>query len=138
MIYDEANTSSQHNVQPIDFYRKIWTKLCSYCKSDRERAYVLFTLADHELIPYRNVGIGISMSEKDFSAGIKIIKDKLFEDTRYILKLSYEQKTQYASLILDKLLSLEDKNLQTIYLSMIIKFVEKDLKDRIKDFVEDA
>lgn len=138
LIYDEATDSSKNNVQPIDFYRNIWNKLCSYCRNDREAAYALFTLVDHDLIPYRNVGIGISMSDKDYAAGAKKIRDTIFDDTMYIFNLHYEQKTQYASLLVDKLLSLEDKNLQTIYLSMIIKFVEENIKDRIKSCIEDA
>ena len=138
LIYDEATDSSKNNVQPIEFYRKIWNKLCSYCRNDKETAYVLFVLVDHDLIPYRNVGIGISMSDEDYAAGAKKIRTTIFKDTMYIFSLRYEEKTQQASLLLDQLLSLEDKNLQTIYMSMIIQLVERNIKDRLKDCIDEA
>ena len=56
----------------------------------------------------------------------------------YIFSLRYEEKTQQASLLLDQLLSLEDKNLQTIYMSMIIQLVERNIKDRLKDCIDEA
>ena len=134
----KATDSSKNNVQPIEFYRKIWNKLCSYCRNDKETAYVLFVLVDHDLIPYRNVGIGISMSDEDYAAGAKKIRTTIFKDTMYIFSLRYEEKTQQASLLLDQLLSLEDKNLQTIYMSMIIQLVERNIKDRLKDCIDEA
>lgn len=136
LISDEATNSSKNNVNPIDFYRRIWDKLCSCCRNDREKAYALFTLVDHDLIPYRNVGMGMSMSNEDYADGVKRIRDTILDDTMYIFDLHYEQKTQYASLIMDKLLSLEDNKLQTIYLSMIIKIVEENTKERIKTLIE--
>lgn len=138
LISQEVNEASKNNVEPIEFYRRIWSKLSAYCKNDREFAYVLFILVDHNLIPYRGVGIGLSMSDEDYAAGVKEIGDTIISDTMYIFNLQYEQKTQYASLLVDKLLSLEDKRLQTIYMSIIMKFVEKTIRDRLKDYIEET
>ena len=66
------------------------------------------------------------------------IGESIFEDTLYIFNMHYEQKTQYASLLMDKLLSLEDRNLQTVYMSLILKVVETNMRDRLKSSVEDA
>ena len=66
------------------------------------------------------------------------IGESIFEDTLYIFNMHYEQKTQYASLLVDKLLSLEDRNLQTVYMSLILKVVETNMRDRLKSSVEDA
>lgn len=136
-IYDEANNSSKNNIEPIEFYRNIWNKLNAFCKDDKESAYALFILADHDLIPYRNVGMGISMPDEDYIAGMKKIGTSIFKDTMYIFSLRYEQKTQLASLLVDKLLSLEDKTLQTIYMTMIIQCVEKNMKDHLKNYIEE-
>lgn len=138
LIYEEASNSSKNNVQPIVFYRSIWNKLISHCKNDREATYVLFALVNHDLIPYRNVGIGISMSDKEYAAGVKKIRTTIFKDTMYIFNLHYELKTQRASLLVDKLLSLEDKNLQTIYMSMIIQLVKQNMKKRLKDYIDES
>jgi len=125
-------------VPPIDFYLNIWNKLIAYCKNDREAAYMLFILVDHRLIPYRGVGIGVSMSDEEYAANMQQIGESIFEDTLYIFNMHYEQKTQYASLLVDKLLSLEDRNLQTVYMSLILKVVETNMRDRLKSSVEDA
>ena len=138
LITQEVNEASKNNVPPIGFYRNIWGKLTSYCKNDREAAYVLFTLVDHRLIPYRGVGIGVSMSDEEYEACVQKIGDTVFWDTMYIFQLNYEQKTQYASLLVDKLLALEDRNLQTVYMSLILKMVEKNMRDRLKSSIEDA
>jgi len=53
-----------------------------------------------------------------------------------ILNLYYEQKTQRASLLVDKLLSLEDKQLQAVYMTMIINEVEENIKDQLKDYID--
>jgi len=50
--------------------------------------------------------------------------------------LYYEQKTQRASLLVDKLLSLEDKQLQAVYMTMIINEVEENIKDQLKDYID--
>lgn len=137
LILDEASKDSKNNVQPIDFYRKIWNKLSAICKNDKEAAYALFLLVDSDLIPYRSVGTGISMSNEEYAAGINKIRKTVFDDTVYILNLDYNEKTQYASLLVDKLLSLEDKNLQAIYMALVIKIAEENIKDSIKNYIED-
>jgi hypothetical protein len=138
LISDEASQSSKANIAPLEFYKNVWKKLSAFCKNDREFAYALFLLIDHDLIPYRNVGIGISLSEEDYTAGAKKIRSTIFDDTMYILDLPYEQKTQRTSLLVDRLLSLDDKNLQAIYMSMILNYTEHSLKEHIKDCIDDA
>lgn len=137
LIVDEASKSSKNNVEPIDFYRTIWDKLSGICKNDREAAYALLKLVDSDLIPYRNVGTGISMSNEEYSSGVSQIRETVFDDTVYILNLHYDEKTQYASLLVDKLLSLENKELQAIYMALIIKIAEEKIKDNIKEYIED-
>ena len=48
------------------------------------------------------------------------------------------KKTQRTSLLVDRLLSLDDKNLQAIYMSMILNYTEHSLKEHIKDCIDDA
>lgn len=136
-IYEQATAASHAGIQPIDFYRNIWNDIKnSFCRTEKECALALFKLMDNDLIPYRNVGVGISMSNTEYKAAAKKIRNTVFDDTKYILNLYYEQKTQRASLLVDKLLSLEDKQLQAVYMTMIINEVEENIKDQLKDYID--
>ena len=64
------------------------------------------------------------------------LEETILDETEYIIKLSYEQKTQRASLLLDKLLSLADKDEQTVYLSIIMNEVANDIKADYKAAIE--
>lgn len=136
-IQDEVTNDSQGDIEPIEFYRRIWEKIRAFCKNDREYTYALFMLLDSNLIPYRKVGVGISMSEEEYAAGLQKLRDTVLEDTRYILKLRYHQKTQYASLLVDRLKLLEDSNLQAIYMATIVNIVEENIKKKIYNSIKE-
>lgn len=128
---------AKNNIAAGEFYEKIWQVIQSgMFKSKRERALALFTLADHELIPYRNVGTGISMSNDAYHRIIENLEKTVLPDTEYILKLDYDQKTQCASLLVDKLLSLETKEEQTVYLAMIMHEIKSNMREEIKALLE--
>lgn len=128
---------SKKNIEPIDFYSEAWQVIqSSMFRSKRERALALFALADHDLIPYRNVGIGLSMSNDDYHAIVESLENTVLQDAEYILKLDFEQKTQRASLLLDKLLSLESREAQTVYLAIIMNEVMSNYKEHLKSTLE--
>ena len=108
-----------------------------FCRNDKERVCALFFLANNKLIPYRNIGTGLSMTNEDFRATVAKIEDLLFEDTKYILELNYSQKTQKSSLLVDQLLSLPDKESQAVYMSMLIECIQSRIKDQFQDGMKD-
>ena len=54
----------------------------------------------------------------------------------YILKLDYDQKTQRASLLLDKMLGLNSKDEQTVYLALLMKAIENNIREEIKEALD--
>lgn len=133
MIEEDAKKATP----PIEFYSEVWEMIqSSMFKTKRERALALFSLVDHPLIPYRGVGVGISMSNDTYQQIYDKLEETILDETEYIIKLSYEQKTQRASLLLDKLLSLADKDEQTVYLSIIMNEVANDIKADYKAAIE--
>ncbi|MCH5352457.1 MAG: hypothetical protein J1E06_03220 [Acutalibacter sp.] len=124
-------------VEPIDFYSRIWSLIqSSIFRSKRERALAVFRVASHDLIPYRNVGIGLSMEEEQFQKIVDSLGDTILDDTQYILKLNYEQKTQRASLLVDKLLALESRDEQAVYMAIIMSALKKNIKGEIDEAIE--
>lgn len=138
MISEEASAMAQVGAQPLEFYRSVWGKLRALCRSDREAAFALFLLVDNDLVPYRPVGIGISMSDEEYTAIAKRLHETSFPDSQYILRLHYEQKTQTASLLVDQLLSLKDRASQAVYMAMLIDEIEGNIKDRLRKRIEKA
>lgn len=138
MISEEASAMAQADAQPLEFYRSVWGKLRALCRSDRESAFALFLLADNDLVPYRPVGIGISMSDEKYMTIAKRLQETIFPDSQYILRLHYEQKTQTASLLVDQLLSLKDRASQAVYMTMLIDEIEENIKERLRKRIEGA
>ena len=76
------------------------------------------------------------MEEDQYKAVLDRLDDDLLKDTDYILKCDYEQKTQPASLLVDHLLSLQTKEEQAVYMSIIINRLKKNIKEKINTAVE--
>lgn len=130
-------TCTKNKVEPIVFYTKAWELInSSVFKSKRERALALFRMADHELIPYRGVGMGLTMENGEYQKIVESLEKNILEDTEYILKIDYDQKTQKASLLVDKLLSLHTKEEQVVYLSIIVNEIESNIKEDIKSILD--
>ena len=104
----------------------------SICKTNRERALALFEIINSDNIPYQIVGPGKSMDEEEYSRLINEIGEETFNTNSYILKLRFEQKTQRASILLDKLLSIDDYNKQVVFLSVLLDQIENEVKSDLK------
>ena len=124
---------SKQSVTPQEFYGGLWELIQSpILSTKRERAYAVFRVIDHRLIPYRSVGTGVSMDEEMYNKVIDTIDTRILEDTEYILQLRYEQRTQRASLLLDKLLSLKTREQQVAYMAIIMNEIENKIRDKVK------
>ncbi len=129
--------SAKNTVDSTEFYSRVWSLIqSSIFKTKRERALAIFRVANHDLIPYRNVGMGLSMENEQFNNIMESLEDTVISDTEYILKLNYDQKTQRASLLVDKLLALKTNDEKVVYMSMIISALENNIKEKINEAIE--
>lgn len=128
---------SKNNIKLVDFYEKLWNLILTnkYCRSKREKAFGLCLIIDSNFIPYRAVGIGISMDDEQFNNIINEIKEFAIADMDMILQINYEQKTQQASLLAEKLQQLETLEQRSIFLSLLIEKIESKLKEKIQDYI---
>lgn len=131
-----AEKAAKEMLPPAEFYALLWNKLKKMFKTKHERALLLYELTTNDLIPYRAVGTGISMSNEEYQMILKEIGNELISETEYILALDYDQKTQRASLLVDNLIKLNDRKKQCVYLSIIIKDVEQSIKTSIKEMLD--
>ena len=74
LIESLANESSQKGVSPDEFYSILWNTIKKKFKTKRELALALSVITKNELIPYRAVGIGLSMTDEEY----KELKDYKF------------------------------------------------------------
>ncbi|MCR4594667.1 MAG: hypothetical protein K5761_06400 [Clostridiales bacterium] len=130
-----AENAAKEKLPPLEFYTQLWNRLKNKYKTKRERALVLYELTKNDLIPYRAVGTGLSMSNEEYRQILKDIGKDFISETEYILDLDYEQKTQRASLLVDKLLMLNDRKKQSVYMAKIINAVENNIKKTIKEML---
>ncbi len=76
------------------------------------------------------------MSNEEYRQILKDMGEEFLSETEYILDLDYEEKTQRASLLVDKLLMLNDRKKQSVYMAKIINSVEKNIKESIKGMLD--
>lgn len=129
--------SSKANIPSDIFYKKIWDLIISnkICKSKHEKALATFIFVDDDFIPYIPVGTGISMEDEQFSSIVESFDTNLLQQTEMILNMKYDQKTQQASLLVEKLQTLNYEE-QTVYLSCILRMVEDRIKEALKEKID--
>ena len=129
--------SSKDGVTPNDFYGEIWRLIQSskICKSKYEKALATFTFVDNVLIPYVPVGTGLSMDDDEFNSIIKSFDSSIIKETKIIMQMKYEQKTQKSSLIVKKLQKLNFEE-QSVYLSIVFDMLEEKIKHEIKEKID--
>lgn len=133
-----AGEASKAGADPLEFYTSIWGYIKGkYGKSDRECASALFTLADSSMIPYKAVGTGLTLDNEKYREIARGLRGGVLDEVEYILKLSYDQKTQAASLLADRLLSVEDEETRAVLMSLFINAVEDRMKNKLRQSVEE-
>ena len=129
LIIDSSKTSVPTDV----FYKKVWDLIQSnkICKTRHEKALATFIFVDNDLIPYTPVGTGVSMDEDEYNFIAKSIDSYLIKQTKMIMQMQYDQKTQKSSLIVEKMNNLSFKE-KSVYLSMVFDMLEERIKDDLK------
>lgn len=125
--------SSKNNIPSDVFYGKVWNLIQSnkICKTRYEKALATFTFVDNVLIPYIPVGTGLSMEDDKFNSIIDSFDASIIKETKMIMQMKYDQKTQKSSLIVEKLQNLNFEE-QSVYLSIVLDMLEEKIKDELK------
>lgn len=131
-----ADTSSRQSLPPIDFYGLLWNSLKKTYRTKRERALLLYEMSQNSHIPYRAIGTGLSMSNEEFKKILSLIGEDLVRETEYMLDLNYEQKTQLSSLLVDRIIKLDDRKKQSVYMAMLIQVIEQNIKSSLREILE--
>lgn len=134
ILYD----ASKNKLSSEEFYKKIWLLINSnkICKNKREKALATFFFVDSDLIPYRAVGQGISMTDDEYSSIIDSLDTDLVKDMGLIMQIEYKQKTNRASLLVEKLDSLNTLEEKAVFLSMILQKAEDNIKQEIRESID--
>ena len=137
VIESLVRNSIKNNVLPTQFYKELWDLVQSskICKIKRDRVLALFFIMDNDLIPYKNTGFGEQMDESTYNDIVDEIDSELVNEIEYIINLDLEQKTQKSSLLLDRLLSVQNKKQRIVLFSIILDTEKNKLKDDIKTYI---
>lgn len=105
------------------FYAKLWPFVINNPMWDsiEEKAFTLYRIAVDFRSPYYNVGVGLRMSNDDYS-NIMVGITEEFQEFRFISALEFDQKTERASLIMNLLERLDSKEKKIVLMSKIIAF----------------
>lgn len=139
IIKELAFDSSKNNVKVTDFYLLLWKNLISnkICKNKYEKALALFMTVSTDFIPYRAVGSGLSMENEQFQQLSNNLSEEIMKDVDMILQINYEQKTQRASLLVEKLCSCNTLEEKSVFISMLIDKLESNFKEKLQEYIDD-
>ena len=76
------------------------------------------------------------MSNEEFKKILSLIGEDLVRETEYMLDLNYEQKTQLSSLLVDRIIKLDDRKKQSVYMAMLIQVIEQNIKSSLREILE--
>lgn len=120
------------------FYVHLWNYILTNAmwSTVEEKAFALYYIAIDVRSPYYNVGLGLKMSEDDYSK----IQDEIFEavrEFRFIISLEIPERTEEASLVLRLLERLETEEQKVVLISRILAYYN-DKIERIIDGIKNG
>lgn len=137
LIEKTIREAVKNGVDANDLYHSLWELLQSnrICETKTDKVLALFYILDNDLLPYRKLDIGLSMNNEKYKEIINSFNDDLIREIDYIIDFDFEQRTQESSLLLNKLLSVNNKEHQTVLLSFIIDNEIEKTKRKINSFI---
>ena len=122
-----------------EFYNVLWEILINdrMFNEDNVCAFVILCLAQSPLLPYVELGKPVEMDNDKFSSLIQAQMMSI-QKIQHILGLGLEQKTEVASLILDELLQVQDREKQIVLLAVIFDEVLKDKLKNLQSIMQEA
>lgn len=106
-------------IRPELFYSDLWDSFCKNFSSDKELAFAFYYTVIDSAIPYQYLGKALSMSDEQFR---KLSEENkpLIEKILYINKSHHTQRTEEASLLLNCLDEIEDREVKIVVLAHAI------------------
>lgn len=120
--YNEGSSSRQ-------FYNNLWIAIMNggIITKDKEYAFAIYYIIIDRKIPYFVLGQGLRMDDQTFEN--YMIKNRdVIARLRFILNLSFAQKTEEASLIVQELIKLETYEEQVIAMVAILSSLREEQK----------
>ena len=119
------------------FYVHLWNYISTNAmwSTVEEKAFALYYIAIDVRSPYYNVGVGLKMSDDDYSK----IQEEIFEafrEFRFIIALDISERTEEASMVLKVLDKMETDEQKIVLISRILAHYNEKIQkliDRIKN-----
>lgn len=104
---------------PESFYSDLWDSFCKNFSSNKELAFAFYYTIIDSAIPYQYLGKTLSMSNEQFQ---KLTEENkpLIEKILYIKKNRHAQRTEEASLLLNCLDEIENREVKIVVLAHAI------------------
>ena len=119
------------------FYAHLWNYILTNVmwSTNEEKAFALYYIAIDVRSPYYNVGVGLKMSDDDYSK----IQDEIFDafrEFRFIIALDIPERTEEASMVLRLLDGMKTDEQKIVLISRILAYYNDKIQriiDRVKN-----
>lgn len=108
-------------ISEASFYSDLWQMFCNNFTTDKELAFAFYYTVIDQAIPYQYLGKTISMSNERYRQLMEE-NQSFLEKIRYIKRNRYSQRTVVASLVLNCLDEIEDREVKLLFLVMPFRF----------------
>ena len=112
------------------FYSALWKSLTNggVLETIEEWAFGLYFIVIDRKIPYFRLTLGLKMNQERYESIIEENK-KVIKKMQYALSFPFDEKTEEASIILDELEAIPEKDARIVLLSVVISHLRKE-RDR--------
>ncbi|MBQ4517684.1 MAG: hypothetical protein II997_03755 [Clostridia bacterium] len=136
LLYSNIKKCNLGLIEEKNFYKTLWESYCTNFSTIKERAFAFFYTIIDNSIPYVYLGKPLSMSDQRFKDLLDKNKANI-EKIKFILKSSYSQRTERASLLLNCLNEIDDYESKVVVLSKAISLFNKERPVVTPTVVED-
>lgn len=107
------------SIKPEDFYKTLWNSYSATMPSLKELAFAFYYTVIDRKIPYIFIGKPLSMEADRYKEILKNSEDYI-KKIDYIFRLSYKQKTEIASLVLQCIDDIDDYDTKVVMLARVL------------------
>lgn len=117
------------------FYVDLWQSYCKNFITDKEQAFAFYYTVINPTIPYQYLGKSISMSDERFKQ-ISEENKSLIKQINYVKRCNLKQRTEDASLILNCLDTIKEREVKVVMLAHAITNLGSREKHMKEDTIE--
>ena len=118
----------ENSMDEYVFYHELWSTIRNHISDDsKTRAFALFLILSDIRIPYFKLEKGLKITDEEFKLLRDSVDSEIFNLLRYIILCNaFEQKTEFASILLREIENTELNHDQRVFvMSLIIQLLEK-------------